>query len=134
MDPPSDGGRVIEITEIDYINNRVNDETRTIHPMTLSPSRPEDINLSQLTTSNNSSSSHNEYTTSHHINPSSSATSTPTTTGVLLYHDQQINYVLEDYCQPVSYSFDQANDFCNFSRNCIVSKSKVLLKGSVVES
>jgi hypothetical protein len=62
------------------------------------------------------------------INPTNISTSHPSDL-VLLHHEDKVNYVLDQYCQPVSCTFTAPQEFCKFNRDCIVQKSKILYKG-----
>lgn len=127
----SDVARDIQPTEMEGVDHSVLDTT--INPITLSTSTLNDINLSQLvSTSTNTS----PYPTSN--NSQTGRRSTPPRATnyleepcVLLYHEEEINCAIQEYCQPIAQSFDNDQDHCNFHRNCIISKSKLFDQGSV---
>ena len=51
-----------------------------------------------------------------------------------LYHETDIYYVMEDYCQPVAESFNCSTDLCQFNCECLVMKQKVLSKGNLLQT
>ena len=51
-----------------------------------------------------------------------------------VFHEQDVNYIMTEYCLPISESFTCDQDICNFKRDCIVSKKKILTKGSLLTS
>ena len=52
-----------------------------------------------------------------------------------LYHDNQIHYILEEFCQPVSESFtNNPVNVCKFNRECLVAKNKVVTKAPIIAS
>ena len=53
---------------------------------------------------------------------------------VQVHHQNEIQYVMEDYCKPISESFIDPQESCKFKKDCIVSKNKVLSKGTLSHS
>ena len=53
---------------------------------------------------------------------------------VTLHHDNNIHYVMEEYCKPINVSYICPQESCKFNRECIVSKNKVMTKGTLVDS
>ena len=54
---------------------------------------------------------------------------------VLMHHDNCSNYVLEEYCRPVSDTFTSNEELsCKYSRHCIVLKTKILSHGEALPS
>ena len=51
-----------------------------------------------------------------------------------LFHENDIYYVMDDYCQPVSESFNCKPDQCKFNRECLVSKQRVFTKGKLIKA
>ena len=123
----------------DYTNyDRRLQHHRTIFPTTVPFSQPQYMsnhNLSQL--SNIDPSSTDEPNSTN--NASSSNNKTLQTNDdrnklVKVHHDNEINYVLKEYCQPIDDTWKYTKEECHFSRYCIVIRSKVLEKASVIET
>ena len=53
---------------------------------------------------------------------------------ILLHHKDEAHYALEEFCLPVSATYQLPNNLCQFNRNCIINKAKVLTKGRLVTS
>ena len=54
---------------------------------------------------------------------------------VRVYHDNEIQYILADYCQPIQESFtENPPDLCKYNRECLVSKNKVITKAPLKNS
>jgi hypothetical protein len=51
-----------------------------------------------------------------------------------VYHERDINYIMDDYCLPIADSFKCATDTCKFGRECLVAKQSVLLKGHLLQT
>ena len=51
-----------------------------------------------------------------------------------LYHDIETHYILEDYCLPISDSFQNVLDGCKYKRDCLITKNKVITKAPKIES
>jgi hypothetical protein len=51
-----------------------------------------------------------------------------------VYHDNNINYVMDEYCLPIADSFKCGLDTCKFGRECLVAKQSVLLKGTLLQT
>ena len=102
------------------------------------PHTPHDyIPLSQLTAPNLSPLIDNDEivtcTSSTNRNQSSSLSSTTPEKCVVLHHEDKAFFGLEDFCLPISATFQNSNNnFCMFGKKCIIQKAKVLVKGRVV--
>ena len=51
---------------------------------------------------------------------------------VILHHQNSTNYVLSDYCFPVSESLYNTTNQCKFNCDCVVSKTKVFMEGEKI--
>ena len=136
----NNGANVLPISDIQFTSNippSTQQATTAFNTIPSSLSVNENIPLSQLTNSTLTSVLNKSVT---HTNQSAaSLNTTPFTPDtihglVALYHHHQVSYVMEQYCQPVSHSYKNPNDVCNYNnRNCIVLKAKILGKGRQIK-
>ena len=52
----------------------------------------------------------------------------------VLYHESDAYYVMNEYCRPISDSFNSTQHHCKFNRDCLVTKQKVITKGRNLQS
>ena len=51
-----------------------------------------------------------------------------------VHHQNKIHYLLVNYCLPIETSLSTTQKLCKFSRNCIVTKSKILSHGDNIST
>ena len=88
------------------------------------------------------SQSQTENTTTTHLDTTINSQSTTTQTNTVphknnftrVYHETDIYYIMEDYCQPIAESFISSTDVCKYGCDCLVTKQKVLSKGNFLQT
>ena len=136
MDELSNSVTVSQVTLLKQENNATQSEISTTHTHTnpISQSQNQNINTSQLSANTNSSFRNQDDLTNNTPTLSTDPilNHTVDTDFTLVHHDAIINYVLNKYCQPVNQALKYPDNDCNFKKNCIVHKTKVLRSGTVL--
>ena len=94
-------------------------------------SQSQNISTSSVVTSNNSN-----HTYQSQLQPSSTPNYTHRNNPpglTKLYHEDTQVFIIEKYCRPVSDTFSTLELGCKFTRDCVVSKTKTLGRGRVIE-
>ena len=124
-----------ESSFLDMNSIPINPSGTIINTIPLSQNQNNTISSTSTNSRPNTSSVTEDTTTSPSTNLATHELLQPKKNLVRLYHDDKVNYIIEDYCQPVNESFiSPQDDVCKYNRECVVAKCKVLTKGKILQT